>query len=238
MRLFPLLFRDDQELSKTYCIKKSSSGSRGRARGRAPPRAGQKKKKKKKKKRTRLRNWLRSKQLQPGYVPLRQQATENRPWLPGVALLLAQFVSFWRQSCFTSELSVRPFEITFLSLWNTRRYNEEEKAGPAFDFHCLRPFVEALLGRRNRSGTDRESQAIAGSSSSRDRYRVSRVPSSVSPARSSRVRPERSSQTRLACPWWSGGEVIWSGRHFKAFGARPWRSSGQFMPTCAYIWWK
>ena len=50
------------------------------------------------------------------------------------------------------------FEITFLSLRNTRRYNEakEEKAGPAFDLYCLRPFVEALSGRRNSSRTDRE----------------------------------------------------------------------------------
>ena len=114
---------------KALCPSASSVADPGGGRGDARPRAGQKKKK-----RTRLRNWL-----------------------PGVALRLAQFVSFWRQLCFTSEFSVRPFEITFLSLRNTHRYNEEEKAGRVFNFYCLRPFVEALSGRRNGSRTDRES---------------------------------------------------------------------------------
>ena len=173
----------------------TSSGSRGRARGRPLVSA--------KKKKDRYPAAQRAASAWPAtcFCANRQQKID----LAGRrGFAFGTVCEFLTQSCFTSEISVRPFEITFLSLRNTRRYNEEEKAGPVFDFYCLRPFVEALMGRRSSSRTDRESQAVAGWSSSHDRSsELSPVECQSSTVESSTARTVQSDKTSvLVVKWW------------------------------------
>ena len=196
------LFLHGQLWTAVVCIRVqktiASNGSRGRARDAPPPRAG-------KKKNPAAQLAAQRAALQPGSVLLRQQATEYRP---GWQAWLCVSHSLWVSD--GNHVFLQNFQC---GLWRSLFCLFETHVAAMRKRKPDKPSMFTAFGlssKRSRAGETvpepTESQAVAGSSASHDRSsELSPVDSQCSTVESSTVR--RSIQTRLACPWGSGGEV-------------------------------